>query len=113
MLETEHGCMESESMRLPGGMPGQAGMITFVAEHRVSGFREMHANLVSLPGLQTHANESRPVQSPVDAKVRYGGLAFLLVAAAFPQRVPLQTLRRRETALECPFFTFERPRNDG
>jgi hypothetical protein len=51
MLETESCRMQSKSLRLPTGMPGQDGTITLIPEHRVARFGKMDANLVSLSGL--------------------------------------------------------------
>jgi len=88
--------------------------VALIPDHRMTGLGKMNTDLIPSSRFEPHAHVGRFPQPVLDSKVRYGRLAFLaLFLLFFPDRVPLETLRRPQTSGEGPFLARERSCHNG
>src|SRR5580704_9887767 len=93
VFKPEHRRVKGKAVGYPGRMASEVGPVTFVPEHGMTVFGEVHANLVTTARLQSHANAGRSVQPFLDTKMCDGRLrVVVLFVPALANGIPLQTL---------------------
>jgi len=93
--------MQSQPAEGPTRVGGEPRPIAVVANHRMTGFREMDANLVAASRFEPNADERGVGPAAFNREVRHRVLAlFLFVIGGIPSQRPV----RRQTARPSSLF---------